>query len=224
MTSGVAVIIPAGGAGRRLGDQPKAQLLLRGKPLLQLATQPFLERSDVLEVVIAVPAEMINAPSEWVRDPRVRLVVGGAERSDSVRAALVALQSAADIVVIHDAARPLVSPELIARVLAAAGQENGVIAALPASDTIHEVADLRIRNTPDRTRLWQAQTPQAFPRDMLNAAHRKALDEEVISTDDAALVVRYGGAVEVVMGERSNLKITLPEDIPLAEAILASRE
>jgi 2-C-methyl-D-erythritol 4-phosphate cytidylyltransferase len=220
--SGVAVIIPAGGAGRRLGE-PKAQLLLRGRPLLQLATQPFLERSDVLEVVIAVPASMISAPQDWLGDPRVRLVVGGAERSDSVRAALVALQSAADVVLIHDAARPLVSADLIARVIAATSQRNGAIAALPASDTIHETADQRIRGTLDRSKLWLAQTPQAFPRDLLTAAHRKALEDELIATDDAGLVVRYGGVVDVVMGERSNLKITVPEDIPLAEAILAAR-
>ena len=220
--SGVAVIIPAGGAGRRLGE-PKAQLLLRGRPLLQLATQPFLERSDVLEVVIAVPASMISSHPDWLSDPRVRFVVGGAERSDSVRAALVALQSVADIVLIHDAARPLVSSDLIARVIAATSQKNGAIAALPASDTIHEAADHRIRSTLDRSKLWQAQTPQAFPRDVLTAAHRRALDDEVIATDDAGLVVRYGGVVNVVMGERSNLKITVPEDIPLAEAILAAR-
>jgi 2-C-methyl-D-erythritol 4-phosphate cytidylyltransferase len=220
--SGVAVIIPAGGAGRRLGE-PKAQLLLRGRPLLQLATQPFLERNDVLEVIIAVPASMISAPPDWLGDPRVRLVVGGAERSDSVRAALVGLQSAADVVLIHDAARPLVSADLIARVIAATSQRNGAIAALPASDTIHETADQRIRGTLDRSKLWLAQTPQAFPRDLLTAAHRKALEDELIATDDAGLVVRYGGVVDVVMGERSNLKITVPEDIPLAEAILAAR-
>jgi 2-C-methyl-D-erythritol 4-phosphate cytidylyltransferase len=220
----IGVIIPAGGAGRRLGDRPKAELLLLGRPLLQLALEPFLSRSDVVEVVIALPASTLGNPPEWLGNPRIRLVAGGAERMHSVRAALELLTPAAELVVIHDAARPLVSAELIGRVIAACEEGTGSVAALPASDTIH-LADRsgRIRRTLDRSQLWIAQTPQAFPRKMIEDAHEKALAERFLATDDAGLVLHYGGAVDVVEGERTNFKITVPEDVRLAEALLAQR-
>jgi 2-C-methyl-D-erythritol 4-phosphate cytidylyltransferase len=222
--SRVGVIIPAGGAGVRLGGQPKAQLVLQGHPLLRLAIAPFLERPDVVQVVVALPAGLLSDPAAWLQYPRIRLVEGGSERMHSVRAALEALTPDAEIVVVHDAARPLVSRDLIARVIEAASRGHGAIAALPASDTIHEVDERKlIRGTLDRSKLWQAQTPQAFPRAMLVEAHRMASSANATATDDAALVLRMGGQVEVVTGERTNLKITVPDDIHLAEAILAQR-
>ncbi len=221
----IGVIIPAGGAGRRLGNQPKAQLMLNGRPLLQLAMAPFLERSDLVELVIALPAAALDDPPDWLQGPRIRLVGGGAERMHSVRAALAALTPDVDVVVIHDGARPLVSSQLIARVIEVAAHGVGATAALPAAETIHDVdAQHHICATLDRSRLWQAQTPQAFPRDMIVDAHRKAAADNVLATDDAGLVIRYGGHVDVVPGERTNLKITVPEDILLAEALLAHRK
>jgi 2-C-methyl-D-erythritol 4-phosphate cytidylyltransferase len=141
-----------------------------------------------------------------------------------VRNGLEALPEDVDTVVIHDAARPLVSRELIEQVIALARSGTGAIAALPATDTIHVVDDQgRIVQTPERAVLWQAQTPQAFPRAVIESAHRQALQERLPATDDAALVVRYGGAVQVVKGEPHNLKITVPADVEFAEALLDVR-
>ena len=215
----IGVVIPAGGSGLRMGGQLKPFLLLAGKSVLERAVAPFLERKDVVAIVIVLPA---TETSTAVTDPRVRIVAGGRERSDSVRAGLDALGDSVDLVVIHDAARPLVSREVIDRVIAAA-VDGGAIAALPASDTIHEVDADAIVRTPDRARLWQAQTPQAFPRALITNAHLRALEDGIPATDDAALVVRYGGTVRVVPGDPVNLKLTRPEDLPAAEALLRAR-
>lgn len=220
----IGVVIPAAGAGRRMGGQAKAELVLNGEPLLQRVLAVFLALDDVHQIVVALPADRLATSAGWLRNARVQQVMGGAERSDSVRAGLAALATEVDTVVIHDVARPLVSTQLIERVIAVARTGIGAIAALPATDTIHVVdADGRIVQTPQRAVLWQAQTPQAFPRAMLEAAHRQAAEEGAPATDDAALVVRCGGIVQVVPGEPDNLKITVPQDLVLAEALLARR-
>ena len=220
----VGAVIPAGGTGRRMGGQAKAELVLKGVPLLRRVLDRFLAIEDVKYIVVAAPVAMVTEPPAWLKQPRVHVVAGGAERSDSVRHGLEALPAEVDTVVIHDAARPLVSRELIEQVIALARSGTGAIAALPATDTIHVVDDQgRIVQTPERAGLWQAQTPQAFPRTVIESAHRQALQEQLPATDDAALVVRYGGAVQVVRGEAHNLKITVPADVQFAEALLAAR-
>jgi 2-C-methyl-D-erythritol 4-phosphate cytidylyltransferase len=218
----VGVVIPAGGSGQRMGGQFKPYLALGGEPLLKLALAPFLERRDVVHVVIAMPRGLDDKP-DWLTDDRITIVQGGKERIDSVRAGIAALSEACEIVLIHDAARPLVSAELIERVIATAAQGVGALAALPANDTIHEVDGDRIVSTPDRSRLYQAQTPQGFPRAMILAAHGRALSEGAHGTDDADLVVRYGGTVRIVEGDPANVKITRAEDLSAAEALLAAR-
>lgn len=221
--SRVAVVIPAGGAGRRMGGVAKPLLELGGMPVLARSLQQFLDRSDVHWVVVALtPALYDHAPVWLTRDPRVRTVTGGAERSDSVRRALAAVPLEADIVLVHDAARPLVSADVIERCVAAAAAGRAVIAAIPVVDTIQEVDDGgRITGTPDRRRFWLAQTPQAFPADLLRRAHERAQAERVAATDDATLVARFGGTVTIVEGAQENLKITTPADIAIAEALLA---
>jgi 2-C-methyl-D-erythritol 4-phosphate cytidylyltransferase len=204
-----------------MGGRPKILLPLAGRPLIMHTLDRLLQDARIVVVRVALPETMLQSPVTLL-DPRIGLVKGGAERSDSVRAGLDALPEDIDLVLIHDAARPLVSPELIQRVIDAATEDVGVIAALPASDTIHMVsADDFITATPERAALWQAQTPQVFPRAAIVEAHRRAVLEGVSATDDAALVVRYGGKVRVVPGERTNLKITVPHDLELAEAWLA---
>lgn len=222
--SRVAVVIPAGGAGSRMGQRPKFLLQLAGQPLLQRTLQPFLARADVVEVVVALPVGAMTPLPDWLQDPRIHVVAGGAERMDSVRNALAVISVHVDVVVIHDAARPLCSPDLIERVLSAAQQGAGALPALPATDTVHEAdAEGRILRTPERSALWQAQTPQAFPRQLILDAHRRAVVDGVKSTDDAGLVAHYGGRVQIIKGEASNLKITVPEDLVLAEALLAGQ-
>jgi 2-C-methyl-D-erythritol 4-phosphate cytidylyltransferase len=203
----IGVIIPAGGAGRRMGGVRKPYLELSGEPILARSLRPFLERDDVFSVIVALPPDTYADPPEWLTaDGRVGIVAGGSERSDSVRNALAALPLECDIVLVHDAARPLVTPVIVQRCIDAAADGRSAIAAIPAS--------------PDRRRLWAAQTPQAFPASVLRDAHARALVEGVASTDDAALVARYGGTVVVVEGAAENLKVTTPADIAVAAALL----
>jgi 2-C-methyl-D-erythritol 4-phosphate cytidylyltransferase len=218
----VAVVIPAGGAGRRMGGVTKPLLDLAGEPALARCLRPFLDRDDVHWIVVALPTELRDDPPAWLAsDPRVSIVAGGAERSDSVRLGLEAVPADADIVLVHDGARPLVSADVIQRCVEAAVDGRSAIAAVPVSDTIKEVDEGgRIVSTPDRRTLWAAQTPQAFPAAVLRTAHARAAADGVAATDDAALVARYGGTVVVVEGAVENLKITTPSDVTLAEALL----
>jgi 2-C-methyl-D-erythritol 4-phosphate cytidylyltransferase len=187
---------------------------------------PFLADARVVRVVIAVGAELLSAPPDWLAagDPRVRLVEGGGHRGESVHAGLAALDADTDVVLVHDAARPLVTPAVIERAIEAGAQGRCAIAAVPAVDTVQEVdAMQRIVRTPDRSRVWLAQTPQAFPYAVLVVAYERAAREGVTATDDAALVARYGTHVHVVEGDAANFKITVPADLVLAEALLAAR-
>lgn len=219
------VVIPAGGRGARMGGRRKPFLLLAGEPVLSRAIRPFLRHPSVECLVVALPEADAAAPPAWIAalDRRIRVVAGGAERGDSVRSALAALPRGLDVIVVHDAARPLVSDDLVARVIAAASSGIGAVAALPVTDTIKEVdADRRVVGTPDRGRLWAAQTPQAFPAGVLLDAYRRAALDGIAATDDAALVTRYGGAVSVLEGEAANLKITTEADLAVAASLLRS--
>ena len=219
----VAVLIPAGGAGRRMGGVSKALLDLNGIPILARSIAPFLARPDVVAVAVALPRELTNDAPDWLSaDARVRLVAGGAERGDSVRNALAAITQDVDIILVHDAARPLVSADVIDRCVMVAAQGRSAIAAVPVVDTIKEVDEGgRIVATPDRRLLRAAQTPQAFPAAVLRDAYVRAAADGVAATDDAALVARYGGTVVVVAGAPENIKITTPADLAVAEALLA---
>ncbi len=222
----VGVVIAAGGAGRRMGGVRKQYLELLGEPVLLRAIRPFLSHPAVRWVVVALPADDAANPPAWLsdHDARVRLVAGGAERTDSVRAALAALPGACELVLVHDAARPLVTEDVIERTLAAVGPDRAVVAAVPVEDTVKEVdAGGRILATLDRARLWRAQTPQAFPRRVLEEAHAAAAASGLSATDDAALLEAAGVPVVVVQGSPENFKITGPLDLLLAEAVLRAR-
>jgi 2-C-methyl-D-erythritol 4-phosphate cytidylyltransferase len=218
----IGVIIPAGGVGRRMGGLNKPFLELCGEPILARSLRPFLQRDDVVRIIVALPAGMHEATPAWLTaDARVGTVAGGSERSDSVRNALAALPAECEIVLVHDAARPLVTPAIVQRCIDAAADGRSAIAAIRVTDTIKEVDEGgRITATPDRRLLWAAQTPQAFPAGVLREAHARAVAEGVASTDDAALVARYGGTVVVVEGAPENLKVTTPADIAVAAALL----
>ncbi|MGI9590642.1 MAG: 2-C-methyl-D-erythritol 4-phosphate cytidylyltransferase, partial [Myxococcota bacterium] len=150
-------------------------------------------------------------------------VAGGAERQDSVRAGVEALPDDAELVVVHDAARCLVRPEAVSRVIAVARQEGAAILAVPARDTIKRVAGTRIVETPARAECWTAQTPQVFRTELLREGLAKAAADGYLGTDDAELVERLGVAVHVVPGDPDNLKLTHPEDLAVAERILEAR-
>lgn len=170
---------------------------------------------SVSQVVIALPPG-VEAPAGCVG------VEGGAQRSLSVLAALGAV-AGGDPVVVHDAARPLVTPDLIEEVLAGLAGADCVIAAAPVTDTVKEARDGAVVRTLDRSALWVVQTPQAFRRDVLEQALDQPADVLAAATDDASLVEAMGGTVRIVAAPRENLKVTTPLDLRLAELLLADR-
>lgn len=220
-----AAVIVAGGAGRRFGGPVRKQYLeVGGEPVLLRAVRPFLEHPRVGPVVVVLPPADLDSPPAWLARPGVELAAGGAERGDSVHAGLLRVPAGVGVVLVHDGARPFVTAEVIDRVLDACTPTAGAIAALPVADTLKRVdADGRITATADRAGLWGAQTPQGFPRAALLAACERARAEGASATDDAALFERYGGTVRVVPGDPTNLKVTVPADLLLAEAIAALR-
>lgn len=208
-----------------MGGVRKTFLDLAGRPVLLRAMEPFLRTPGVVCVVVALPPELAGRPPAWLTeaDPRVRVVAGGATRGESVTAAVGALPTEVDTVLVHDGARPLVERDLVERCLRAAAGGRVVVAGVPAVDTLKEVDEHgRVVRTPERGRYWHAQTPQAFPRQQLESALRRAREEGVEGTDDASLVERFGGEVTMVEGSPRNIKVTRPEDLILAERLLES--
>ncbi|MCA9736762.1 MAG: 2-C-methyl-D-erythritol 4-phosphate cytidylyltransferase, partial [Gemmatimonadetes bacterium] len=181
----------------------------------------FLADPRVEVVVVLLPPGA--AVPDWVEElaPRVRVAPGGETRTASVAAGLDVLPDGIDTVVVHDAARPRVDLGALDRCLAVAAQDIAAVVGHPAVDTIKEVEDGVVQGTPDRRRLWQVQTPQVFPRTLLQHAHAAARATGVDGTDDAALIERAGLPVQVVEGSRWNLKVTVPEDRAVAESLLA---
>lgn len=218
-----AAVVVAAGSGRRMGGVRKQYLEILGEPVLLRALRPFLAHPAVSVVVAVLPPDDVANPPPWLVKLPVRLVAGGADRGGSVWNGLEALPAAIDVVLVHDGARPFVTAEVIDRVLDQVSGDpggGGAVAAVSATDTIKEVnAQGRIVGTLPRERLWHAQTPQGFPLDKLRAAYRRARAEGWSDTDDAALCERFGMEIVVVEGDRDNIKITRPADLPLAEVI-----
>ncbi len=218
----VTAIIAAGGRGRRLGAaMPKQLLALGGRPMLQWSVDAFLRCPRVDEVIVAVPPEWIEAPPECLRRERVRLVAGGGRRQDSVANGFAVVAPDADVVLIHDAARPLVDAAAIEGAIDAAAESGAAIVALPARDTIKWSADGApvVDRTLARERVFLAQTPQAFRRDVLAAAVALGAGG-VEATDEAALAERAGHRVRLVEGSARNIKVTTAEDLVIAEALV----
>nr|WP_211243251.1 2-C-methyl-D-erythritol 4-phosphate cytidylyltransferase [Rhodococcus oryzae] len=219
MSSGgrVIALVPAAGRGERLGEGiPKAFVTLRGVSMLRLAVDGLIESGVVDRVVVIVPADRIDSVRAELPDG-VDIVAGGAERTDSVRAGLAAAEDA-DLLLVHDAARALTPPPLIARVVAElrAGRD-AVVPALPVSDTIKTVDLLgAVTGTPERSELRAVQTPQGFTADLLRRAYAAA---DSLATDDAGLVERIGGRVRTIVGDPLAFKITTPLDLALARAL-----
>lgn len=219
----VGVAIPAAGSGQRMGGVRKAYLELGDEPLLFHALRPFLADPRVVQVSVALPPADAASPPDWLTglDERVRVVAGGETRADSVRNAIEALPDDVNVIAVHDAARPLVALEVVRRCIELAATGVGAVAGCPAVDTMKEVdGDGRITATPDRARLWHAHTPQVFPAAALREAYAAAVEG---ATDDAMLMEGRGLVVRMVDGGPSNIKVTRPEDVPVAEAILGER-
>ncbi len=222
-----SAIVVAAGSGSRLGrGEPKAFVTLGGKTLLLRVLRTLARVRGLAEAILAVPAGLepqarTEAAAAALPVP-VKVMAGGAERHESVRIALGLVSAEVDLVVVHDAARPLATPDLFERCLDAAVQSGGAIAAIRVADTLKRVSGGTIAETVPRAELWQAQTPQAFRRDLLIAAHERASNDGSAATDDAGLVERIGGTITVIDGSPLNLKITTPEDLQIAEALVGT--
>jgi len=224
----VSAIIAAGGRGQRFGGPlPKQLLTLGGTAVLERSVGLFLAHPEIDEVVVALPADLVAHPPAYLLNTSkpVRVVTGGARRQDSVLNAFRAVASASEVIVIHDAARPLATPALISRTIAAAVESGAALAAMPARDTVKRAT---IGETPfvsetiPREVVYLAQTPQVFTRRVL--ADALALGEQgADATDEAALAERAGHPVRLVEGESTNVKITTPEDLPVMDAIARGR-
>src|SRR6266511_2490084 len=250
----VTAIIAAGGRGRRLGGELKQLRTIGGRAILDRSISMFLMHPAIAEVVVALPQELVESPPEYLRSiapeafalqtpvKPVRIVAGGGRRQDSVANAFRAAAAASDVIVIHDAARPFASADLISRTIAAAVEAGAALAALPARDTVKRAAaeeaedpaetgsqrprghrTRTVAETLPRDTIFLAQTPQAFRRDVLEAALALAERDGGEATDEAALAERAGKTVRLVDGEATNIKITTSDDLLLAEAIAADR-
>lgn len=224
----VAIIVAAG-MGRRMGNRPKALLEVGGKPLLCHSLDLFQASPLIDGIVVAVPPGMLPSFRGAFAAGRgytkvIAWVEGGERRQDSVAAALAAVPAEAELVAVHDAARPCASAELVRRVVEAARTRGAAIPGVEVVDTIKEI-DRRgsVARSPARERLRAVQTPQVFSAALLREAYRAAGEKGLAATDDASLVERLGRPVAVVEGERGNLKVTVPEDVARAEGILKRR-
>jgi 2-C-methyl-D-erythritol 4-phosphate cytidylyltransferase len=222
-------IVPAAGSGNRMGrDVSKQYLSLGGTPLLVHTLKVFEECPLVDSLLVIVPPQDIefvrnHILAPWGLKKVAGVISGGKERQDSVRAGIEALDPDAGVVIIHDAVRPFIAVELISQCIRAAREEGAVTVGVPVKDTVKEVApDGRIMRTCDRSLLWLTQTPQVFRRDIIENAHRAAVRDGFRGTDDTSLVERLGIAVRMIRGDYGNIKITTPEDLVIAEALLAA--
>ncbi len=220
-----AVVLPAGGTGQRMGagGVRKQYVELAGTPILLRSLNVFLEHPAFELVVVALPADDAANPPAFLPE-QVTVVAGGETRGESVLHGLAVIPDRVDVVLIHDAARPLVTASVVARVLEAAASGVGAVAALPVQDTLKRVTgDRVVTSTLDRAGVWAVQTPQGFPRQVISEAYRSATELDLTATDDAGLVERVGVRVVVVRGDVHNIKITTPGDLALAETIIAAR-
>lgn len=219
-----AAVIVAAGRGERLGGAlPKAFVPLAGAPLVLHAVRRVAQSPAVSHIVVVVGNADVERASALVRTHQVSkvtsVVAGGAHRQASVLAGLAHV-GRAPVAVIHDGARPLVTPEVVTAVVTSAEETGAATAAVPVRETVKYVEGTAIERTLDREHLWIARTPQAFRTEILRQAHQRANDEGFLGTDDAVLVERLGHKVRIVEDAPQNLKITVPSDLALAEMYL----
>ncbi len=224
-------IIPAAGRGKRMASPTSKQfLLLAGKPVLAHTLAAFEKAKLVDSVIVVGKAKDIEFCKKRIVEKYgfkkiIGYVIGGRRRQDSVANALIALPPETETVIVHDAARPLVTPELIDKAIKEAKNWPALTVGLPVKNTIKRInTEELVEYTLDRPRLWSIQTPQVFKADVLMHAHRVAKTDKLWGTDDTMLVEKTGKPVRVIPGSEENIKITTPIDMLLAEAIIAKRK
>ena len=220
------LILPAAGEGHRLGNHgPKALVPVAGVPLIVRTLNAFAELGLIEPTIVVAPEKYLKEFKDVLGQTAAKdsfvLVAGGAERQHSVRKGLEMLSPATEFVIIHDAARPFVSTEIISQSIEAARAVGASTVAIPCIDTVLEVDENRLLvSTPDRTHLWSCQTPQTFRVEIIRDAHERAERDGVLAMDDATLVRQAGGSVQLVPGSTRNIKITTPDDLLFAEHLV----
>jgi 2-C-methyl-D-erythritol 4-phosphate cytidylyltransferase/2-C-methyl-D-erythritol 2,4-cyclodiphosphate synthase len=224
------VIVPAGGAGKRLKAQKAKQYLLLDRVPVLVHTLKVFQQAEIIDEIILVlpPDDVASAHKQLINKYSLTkitaVVAGGKERQDSVRNGLFAITGKCDIVLIHDAVRPFVIQELIHQVVAAAKSFGAASVGVKAKDTIKETKKNNlVAATIPRQNLWLTQTPQAFKFELLKKAYKAAYDKKFYGTDDASLVERIGKKVKIIEGSYENIKITTPEDMMIAEALMKKK-
>ncbi|MGO3344665.1 MAG: 2-C-methyl-D-erythritol 4-phosphate cytidylyltransferase [Marinomonas sp.] len=227
MTESLWVIIPAAGVGQRMqAGFPKQYLSLAGESILDRTISIFVSHPLIAGIVVGLGGDDAYwHESKWIDHPKVSTYIGGKERSETVQFGLVFLQEQHNIirqsVLVHDAARPLLTQGSLARIIANTN-EHGAILALPARDTVkRQTASGKVQNTLNRNDIWLAQTPQKFPASDLLEALKTAHQQAVEITDECSAMEFLGWHPELVIGESRNIKVTLPEDLLIAEALFS---
>jgi len=226
----VVAIVPAAGESKRMGEK-KEFLLLGDKPILAHALKPLEDHSQISEIILVVDEKSIEKCKREIIEKydfkKIKeVIVGGEERQDSVYNGLKKVTKDCDMVLIQDGARPFLTEDLITRSIEETEKHEAAVVAVPCVDTIkfaQKEKDMTIE-TLDREYLWMAQTPQTFRYEIILEAYEKAEEENFRGTDDASLIERMGMPIKIVKGSYDNIKITTPEDLILAEAILSKRE
>ncbi|MDV2887271.1 2-C-methyl-D-erythritol 4-phosphate cytidylyltransferase [Alkalihalophilus pseudofirmus] len=229
-----SVVIPAAGQGKRMrAGKNKQFIFLKNEPIIIHTLRVFIEDSWCRRIVLVVNKddrrEMEKLISTFKGEKPIELVDGGSERQQSVKCGIDAIFDTRDeekeeIVLVHDGARPFIKQEVIHRLVQAAVIDKAATVAVPMKDTVKRVRDMTVVETMDRSELWSIQTPQAFQLVTIKEAHDKAEDANQLGTDDASLIEWAGRSVTIVEGDYTNIKLTTPEDLLFAEAILAHKE
>ncbi|MBC7330736.1 2-C-methyl-D-erythritol 2,4-cyclodiphosphate synthase [bacterium] len=206
-----------------MGGVPKLFLPLGGKPLILHTLRPFLQNPHIKEIVVAVRENDLEKAKDILEGLPVKVILGGKERQETVRFALEAIDESVELLAIHDGARPFLSPLLLQACLEAGEKFGAVVPALPIYDTIKKGHDW-VEETISREGLYTIQTPQVFRAELIREAHKRAYEEGYLATDDASLVERMGVKVRMIKGEKTNIKITDPEDLETAEKLIGEWE
>ena len=222
----VCAVVPAGGAGTRMGGTvPKQFLELNGKPILYYTLKTLQDCGIISELILVVPEkEYENACDEWLGKPEIvtKIVIGGEKRQDSVYNGFCEVSPQTEIVLVHDGVRPFLSRRMIQESVDVAREYGAAITAIPVYDTIKRVdTSGLVSQTVDREGLWRVQTPQVFRYEILKEAFKKANSKNFYGTDEGTLIEHLGKPVKVVEGSEQNIKITRPEDLRLSEIFIS---
>ena len=221
-----AIIVAAGNGSRMKAGVNKQYLYLNGKPVLAHTLRVFEECQLIDEVILVIGKQDVQICMEEVIRPykikKVKVLVGGgATRQESMYLGLKKVNKKTDIVITHDGARPLVHPNTLIKCIEGTLEHKATIVAVPSKDTVKVVDEnLTVKDTPDRTTLWAVQTPQTFEYNLLMRAHKQAMEDNFVGTDDAMLVERLNFPIKIIKGHYDNIKITTPEDLIMAESII----